>query len=257
MNKQAIYFLSALFLASACTEPATTDPDGGTDPAKPQTKYVTGQVTDSQGRPLKGAYLFVENTLYVSSGADTKSDDKGNYKIKLTLGSYLAKGQYEVDYNNRHYVFDLQPDNDQSFTDDEGAVRNFTWKLSGKKNARYNLYHGGTIELLHDPNSQLWDIENVEFTLKPVGPLIDGSTGRTLTMKSADPGLPNYLFLVDIPIGRYTISAVHKPTGRKVLLQNVNSNQPYAESLTQDFYGFDSPRHCKNCMGLGYKFQGE
>jgi len=49
----------------------------------------------------------------------------------------------------------------------------------------------------------------VEVTLKPVGPLADGSTGKTLVLRWPSPaaGLSGETIIGGIPIGRYTLTA--------------------------------------------------
>src|SRR3546814_3061732 len=54
------------------------------------------------------------------------------------------------------------------------------------------------------------DMEDVELTLTPSGPLIDGSEGKTLVLRQGDHYWVQFGYLEDIPIGRYTVTAILK-----------------------------------------------
>src|SRR3546814_18808349 len=53
-------------------------------------------------------------------------------------------------------------------------------------------------------------MEDVELTLTPSGPLIDGSEGKTLVLRQGDHYWVQFGYLEDIPIGRYTVTAILK-----------------------------------------------
>src|SRR5690606_33968835 len=123
------------------------------------------------------------------------------------------------DYNGKTYKLYLHPDQTSGFTD-EGSVVNFTWKIKGKKSQPLVNYYGGIILIDKIPGSTLYDSENIEFTLVPQGTLIDGSQGETIKIRHGQPGADEYGRLVDIPIGRYKISAVHLPENKPLKLRN-------------------------------------
>src|SRR3546814_12056742 len=54
------------------------------------------------------------------------------------------------------------------------------------------------------------DMEDVELTLTPSGPLIDGSEGKTLVLRQGDHYWVQFGYLEDIPIGRYPVTAILK-----------------------------------------------
>jgi hypothetical protein len=88
------------------------------------------------------------------------------------------------------------------------------------------------------------DRKAIEFTLTPVGALIDGSTGQTLKVKSTD-GFNLY----DIPMGRYSISASFNGTPLK--LRRWNTNDSFVTSLQADFQP-QIAQQCNNCIKLEY-----
>jgi hypothetical protein len=258
-------FLSCLLwglltLTSACQTNGVDPTNNGTD-TKPgnntsasKAGYVVGTVTDPQGKPLSGATVYIDNTVYQGRGAQVSSSANGTYQVQLVkgLGQWVAKGYVLKQYHDRIYKLNLDPEDPNSFSEEEKPVRNFQWKLTGHQaDLSLDLYYGGTVETFRDPNAnELWDNENIEFTFTPVGPLIDGSTGKTLTLRFKK----RYdSFIKDIPIGRYKVSAIYKPTGEALRVCDVfnDSDYSYSSSVTVDFTGRESATR-SNMMGIGY-----
>ena len=114
-----------------------------------------------------------------------------------------------------------------------------------------DLYYGGTVELYRDLNADgLWDDENVELTLTPAGPLIDGSAGKVLKIQAKK---GQYGIIKDIPMGRYKITAVYKPTGEQLLVCDAwdGENFDYQPSVTLDFIGTESATRASQ-MGVAF-----
>ena len=254
----ALLLMSSCLAMTACeTNPVGPTTDNSTKPGNsPATGgkpgYLVGTVTDPQGKPLPRATVFIDNTVFKGRGAEVNTATDGTYKVQLVkdLGQWIAKGFILKQYNDRVYKINLDPENPDSFTEDEKPVRNFKWKLTGHiPDLSLDLYYGGTVEMFRDPNAnELRDNENIEFTFVPAGPLIDGSTGKTLTLRAKK----RYDdFLKDIPIGRYSITAVYKPTGEKLRVRNVFEDSDYATSVTADFVGRESATR-SNMMGIGF-----
>lgn len=234
--------------------PATTDP--GTSPGSGsagKTGYLIGQVTDPQGRPLPRATIFTDNTVFKGRGAEVSTGTDGTYQVQLVkdLGQWIAKGYILKPYNGRVYKINLDPENADSFTDGEKPVRNFQWKLTGHiPDLSLDLYYGGTVEMFRDLNADgLRDNENIEFTFTPVGPLIDGSTGKILKLRAAK----RYdSYLKDVPIGRYAVAAIYKPTGEPLLVGDAWADEiGYNPSVTLDFTGRESATRA-NMMGIRF-----
>lgn len=240
---------AGLLLNAGCSKSEDDPAAGGSATAG----YLVGQVTDSQEKPLPGATILADNTLLYNSHVETSSDAKGNYRVKTPTGSYRAIAQIKKSYNGKNYTLDLKPDNTAAFAGDDGAVRNFQWQLTGEDPEQSGRYYGGEVTLDKDIMSELYDVENIEFTFTPVGPLIDGSTGKTLKLKSGEPHSNSYGRIPDVPIGRYRITAVHQPTGTVVQVKNKNGTYASDGSATLDFYGENAPWPCSNCLILEYK----
>jgi hypothetical protein len=82
---------------------------------------------------------------------------------------------------------DLHPDNSDHFGSDAGAIRNFDWRLTGLIPGRETAtnyassYYGAALSVgSGDLNSSL-DVQFVQVTFVPQGPLVDGSAGATFS----------------------------------------------------------------------------
>mgnify|MGYP000855995318 CR=1 FL=1 len=251
MTNAIVLIASSLLTLTACD----TQKDGAPGPDKGgKSGYLVGKVTDPQGNPLVGATIYTDNTVFKGRGAEVTTASDGTYQVQIPkdLGQWVSKGYIIKQYNDRVYKIVLDPENPDSFTAEEKPIRNFQWKLTGHvPDLSLDLYYGGTAELFRDPNVEgLQDSENIEFTFTPVGPLIDGSTGKTLKLQS---NKLNRNFLKDIPIGRYKISAVHKPTGEPLLVADAwGDDVNYGSSVTLDFIGTESYSR-SNTMGVAFK----
>ncbi|MFC5408676.1 carboxypeptidase-like regulatory domain-containing protein [Larkinella bovis] len=249
-----LLLVGSLTTITACksngTEPEPENPGNST---KGQSGYLVGKVTDPQGKPLARATIYTENTVIKGRGAEVKSATDGSYKIQLMkdMGQWVVRGYILKEYNDRVYKILLDPENPDSFSENEKPVRHFQWKLTGHiPDVSLDQYYGGTAEMFLDPNADgLVDNENVEFTFTPVGPLIDGSTGKTLKLRAKKRYNTS---LKDIPLGRYTVTAVYKPTGEKLRVTDAwGDDLLYKESVTLDFLGTESAYRA-NTMGIGY-----
>lgn len=198
--------------------------------------YLKGKATDTKGQPIAGATVMADNTILYNSNIQGVTKSDGTYSIKIAKnGAYRAYAWINKQYNGKNYQLYLDPDNTEGFTD-EGAVVNFRWRLTGKQPEPQSNYYGGIILIDKVPGSMLYDVENIVFTLVPDGPLIDGSAGSTLTLKSGDPGSEKYSRLADIPIGRYKVSAKYLPENKPLKLRNqYNANATHEEELVLDF----------------------
>lgn len=218
------------FLQVACvlvTMTSCKKNDNGGGQAVAEKGYATGKVVDTKGKPLANVEVTIENVLPGASNSFIgKTDANGLYKIKVSpVGQYHASAYHTVNFNGITYELPMHPDNDEVFSN-EGAVRNFEWKLSGKMYS--GGHYGSNITLNEDIYLELEDNYNIEYTLTPVGKLIDGSDGATLTLHSGLPNTENYQKLLDIPIGRYTISAAYVKSGTR---------RPMKLKFTDDFSG--------------------
>ncbi|MDF2193279.1 Ig-like domain-containing protein [Paraflavitalea sp. CAU 1676] len=230
MKLTSIFRIGSLLLALPVLLSCHKDPEGeGADPEK---GYATGHVVDTNGKPLANVEILLDNTLIFNSYISGKTNANGDFKVKLTTGSWMPYATLEKEYNGKTYEVRLHPDNNSGFSID-GGVCNFTWKLTGARKSPMTGTYGGNIILTRGIGSDLYDSENIEYTFTPVGTLIDGSTGQVLKLHE----VANTSYLRDIPIGRYTVTAVYKlgAVTKSVLLRNRYANGQFASSIQMDF----------------------
>lgn len=240
-------FFLLLLITVACNK-STTPPGTYTDEGDGQ-KYVMGKVTDRHGTPIEGARITVDNTLYYNSAIPGTTDAGGNYKIAVPIGSWRVYANIDRTFNGNEFEeLDLHPDKENSFSGAEGTTVNFQWKLEGEKPAPMVGYYGGTV-YLYPVESEIWDSENIEFTFTPVGNLIDGYPGTVLKRTGGAPNSPGYSKIVDIPLGRYTISAKHVPTGKVMKLRN-SYDASFVTTLEAEF--LPEGNFCDRCMTIDF-----
>jgi hypothetical protein len=223
--------------------------DGGT-PSGVQPGVVKGVVIDTQGRPLAGARIAACSTVYAYSCIDRTSGSDGTYSMSLTpLDSWDATASITTTYNARTYCLDLHPNISDHFSSDAGALRNFDWRLTGLVPGRETLtsyassYYGAALSVgSGDLNSSL-DLQLVQVTFVPQGPLVDGSAGATFSKSNAN---WHELGIGGIPLGRYAVSATYAPPGMasSALVVGTAYGAAYSASLVIDFD--PDPSGCSN-----------
>lgn len=191
---------------------------------------VKGRVTNADGSPIANAKVVVENTIYYASYVFAATNNKGEYAVQVPNGSWKASVVIEKEFLGKPYKFDLHPDNPNPFAGTEGAIRNFSWKLSGAKPE--GGYYGCNVGVYGEPGSDLL-MENVELTLTPEGPLVDGTPGSVITKKLIDIG-GGEDGINDLPLGRYIITAKNIVTKQNLKLRYRNAGS-YANSLNGIF----------------------
>lgn len=220
-------FIITLF-AGACKNPGDDQSLEG---------MLTGRVTDTAGEPLPGAAVVASNTMIYNSSATGASDQNGNFRIQLPkVGTFVASATVKKNYNGKQYELDLHPDQTEPFSID-GTQVNFEWRLSGRKPIENEGFYGATLVINKGALSQIYDSENIEFTLVPVGPLIDGSTGNVLKRTPGQPHTPIRDQIIDVPLGRYRLTAVYKGVGNaaELKLRRHFSDDPFVPELIVDF----------------------
>lgn len=194
--------------------------------------YATGRAVDSQGNPIKGAEIVANNTGAYSNNIVGYTDDEGSYKLKLPnttlVGSFYIRGTITVKYDGINFTLPLFTEEDGAFSPEEGAVKNLRLKISGERTGNFGDegYYGGVAEVSNW--TQEVELSDVELTFKPIGPLIDGSTGKTIVTK-----LDRY-YVEDVPIGKYTITARQASTQRQLAIR-IRDGQKYTESINATF----------------------
>jgi hypothetical protein len=213
---------------------------GAADPGTVEPYVVKGRVTTEAGKPLAGVGVLADNTLAYDSNAPAVTGADGTYRIELPRTDvYVWRmwGQIEVDYHGEHFSLDLAVDQ-TPFGSADGAIRNFTWKLSGLKDADLKTYYGGLVYVYEDLNSSGLDDKQWQITFTPTEPLIDGSTGETVTRQV------NSGEIDDVPVGVYTVTASYLPEGGGApvpLLIRPRDDGDYAPSATASFVDDSGP----------------
>jgi hypothetical protein len=232
MKKLAMIFLAAgLLCFTSCTEPHKDDPQPKPhDNTKPQKGYATGKAVDTQGNPLPNASIVVNNSQIYNYNILGTTDANGNYKLALTPGSWYVRGTTTLEFDNKTYILDLQPETEGAFAGTEGAVRNLRMKISGPKTPEFGMsgYYGGSVEI-YAYGGEFFDSDGVELTLEPVGALIDGSTGNKIIQN------PEGDILYDAPLGKYKISAHYVPENKPLKIRLRNKGQDFGSSVISSF----------------------
>lgn len=235
MRRHTPPFVLAALLAStvACDGSGGS---GGTVPAMTaQDGHATGRVVDTQGRPIVGARVHLDNTVFHSSHMQATTGEDGRYRLKMQPGAWQASAKFSRQYNGRTYELELHPENGDSF-DDDGAVRNFSWKLEGRSPLNEYRYYGGFI-LVFTESDFYEDMAAVELTLAPHGPLIDGSEGKVLRLRFGGPRWVQYGHIEDIPIGRYRVTATldSEAGPRPLRIQDRHAQGGFEREFVLDF----------------------
>lgn len=214
--------------------------------------WVKGKATDKAGNPLAGVVIFMDgysdNNLQFTTQAD------GTYRIRLQPGAYKALAWYNTTWDGQAFKIDLKPDTTDTLNDTDGAIRNFTWELTGSKIAPDMGSYGAYLYVnVGSDNFFVEDQDNITYTLTPSGPLIDGSAGEVITRKGGAPRTAEWGKILDIPVGRYTITGVYAPPGKQpqtLRFRNAWARNPgeYAESLE---FGIQAEgNYCSNCASI-------
>lgn len=221
-------WVASLIGLVACSKPAgeSISPD---QPTTPQAGYAMGTVRDAQGKPIKGAEITINNTGGVVNNLIGYSDANGNYKIKLStgggplIGSYYVRGHVTVNYLNYPFKLALFVEDDSAFSPEVGAVKNLKLTIAGpRSNFGDSGWYGGTIEVdNHTSNSHF---PNIEVTLEPLGPLVDGSAGETQVAR------PDWLYSYNVPVGQYKVTARDVATNKALAVKNYFYDKGYQTS---------------------------
>lgn len=190
---------------------------------------VKGRVTDGNNRPIAGAKVVIENTVFYASYVYATTNADGYYSTQVPNGSWKASVRIEKTFAGKKYRFDLHPDDDTPFAGTKGAIRNFVWKISGPRPE--GGFYGSDLAVYNEPGTTLM-LEDVVITLTPVGELINGSKGSVIQKSLTDIG-GGEDGIRDIPLGKYTISA-RKADGKKLKIRLRNKGA-YQDSYTAVF----------------------
>lgn len=172
--------------------------------------YASGKVTNQAGQPLKGAVVVVSNTFSYNKTLTALTNEKGEYSIKLPsgpgIGDWTTSGTYTMNYNGKDYSLLLEAATHSPFSSSNGGNVDLVLKHTGREPSRspgvLGTFYGGVISSYPGDGA---DMSKVVITVKPLQPIIDGSTIQTI---NASPLLDGDLsWVVNVPIGKYEITA--------------------------------------------------
>jgi hypothetical protein len=175
--------------------------------AKPNT--VRGMVKDAGGKPVAGARIIAQTSIAGGLRTDSHAitNAGGIYEIKLPIGvSQVVNADCNFPYNGKSYRLPLHAVDGKReyFNARNGHVEHFTLRTFGAGEGS-NFYGGVVRAIWFGPD--IGDTGTLEVMLKPQGPLLGGSAGRTLVFRFLNKGGAGEEFLNNIPIGRYAMSA--------------------------------------------------
>lgn len=216
----------------------------------PKGGYVRGYVKDLKGKPLQGAVIGARSTSAGGfySGASAKTDAKGYYEIQVPWGAahFYAAG-YTVDWGEGRAALGLHPADGEasSFATANGLVENWVLihygiadrdKASEQPHYSGN-YYGGTFSVSYSvadsrpifaDNYSLPAGAEIELTLTPNGPLLDGSKGRIFVVRQGiEEGIGRGFYVNNIPLGQYKLQARLIQGGSKTPLL-IKETGPYS-----------------------------
>ncbi len=194
-------------------------------PLKRKPGYAIGRCVNMSGKPLANVRIRVFGVA--NNGNDvnytTRTNAAGAYAVQLIPGVYhVGWALWDIPApSGPAYSLPLHP-LDGSINDApsaSGIVEDFVLKIAGRISPRHNAqselsYYGGSVRVFGgdlenppqfgDSSYRFPSGSQVELTLKPLGALIDRSTGQTLTLRKA---MTNSATFLDIPIGHYQVTA--------------------------------------------------
>lgn len=212
------------------------EPEPGIEPG-----IVKGRVVTSDGRPVGGAEIIADNTLFYNTNVIGYTDQNGFYRLNVSnpVGTWQMFGGVSLTYDGQVFNVDLTVDDPSAFDGATGAIRDFTLSMR-------NL--SGPV-LIQTSIGDYTPYDEIEITATPVGPIIDGSDGETIVSGLEITG--DGWAVRGVPFGRYRITARHIPTGEPMLVSRpyrIDQEYEWAESYTA---GFTTP-------GLGiYELRAE
>jgi len=241
-----------VLLLVVATFTARAKSDNG-DPNDAEEGYATGKVVNEAGKPIAGAKILLDNTVFYASYIHGSTKEDGRYRVKVEPGSWRTFAYVETTYNGRKYKMELFPDGTDAFSED-GAVRNFIWKLEGRMPWEAENYYGGFV-MLRSGDGFYEDEKDIELVFTSVGPLIDGSAGRTLTVRYGEDKWQNRYELQDIPIGRYKVKATLKKNGanRALKVEDWDKQDGPKPEIQLDFLP-DPPNRGHNSASIAIEY---
>lgn len=240
LQSTALAMVLAVLTLTSCEEDVEKSP---VDKEGIEAGFVKGRLVNAQGQPIAGATVYAGHTTYYNTNVSGVTDADGYYKLDVDEpgGSWTVHAEVTRPYNGANYNFYVHADEAAPFSGTAGAIRNLTWKLSGAIPGTTNGKYGAKVAY-YDNSAIYIRGEEIEFTLIPQGPLVDGTAGQTLTARAtgsfAMTGTTIGSGLDDVPMGRYRISARYVPANggaARALGIRIRDTGTYNDNVVIDF----------------------
>ncbi|WP_019587683.1 hypothetical protein [Deinococcus apachensis] len=226
--------------------------------------YVTGQVFNSLGRPLKGAFVTIDPAVsgYFNNSLGTfETDANGAYKARLTPEvSWKATASAKVTWQDQPMCLPGTPFGDGGgFFAQDGAVRHFKLDVNV---ADLNLHQEYAFSANPVERPRYIGDNNVNrfrLGLKPLGPLVDGTViapGETTVVATKSGGVDSTtMYLRKLPLGVYELSLSYVESDGSLtplLVHNTGrANSGFARTTVVDF---DRIIGCGGSSEVEYQF---
>ncbi|WP_106640766.1 carboxypeptidase regulatory-like domain-containing protein [Allosphingosinicella vermicomposti] len=180
----------AVLFGAGCSEPSQAQ--------SVERFVVKGRVVDENGKPMAGVEIVADNEWLSASYVTGRTGPDGRYRIQLPRAhaSYSVSATAKVKVGGQVTEMDLAPENPDSFASNDGAVRNFSLKLSGQR--ADGTHYGGNV-LVFQPWDSMLEETDIQLTLQPV------SGGASLTKQVTR--TPDGPAVKGVPLNTYRITA--------------------------------------------------
>lgn len=184
-----------------------------------------GVVKTTSGKPVSDVTVDIWGRATANGGIvdyEPSTSATGAYQqAEMTPGTYTALAWKVVRYNNITYRVPMSPVQgkiEDQYLSKNGIARDFVWKISGPIPSKFfdpdkvESYYGGSLKVYGTDDSMLNKLvlpegSVLKGTLVPDGPLLDGSTGKTITFQAPYKAGELYETIQkDIPLGCYTLT---------------------------------------------------
>jgi hypothetical protein len=218
---------------------------------KPRT--VLGDILTLDGKPIPNAAAYRLTVWGITSAGEKATfgldvDANGHFEQQVPDGLYKVEAKCIVKYGDSRVPVDLVWLDDKKFgvvqPSDVGIVRDFRLVMGGLRPGEDpkgdGSYFGGVIDV-HGP---IYDVtrgtlntrfpgSKVQFTLTPLGPLVDGSRIDPLTLDMDVAYAGSHGRFRSVPMGAYRVTAtlIGKEGGKRPLQCARTYGVPFADSV--------------------------